>query len=321
MPGSVSVIVPAYEAAHSLDACLDSVAAQTHPPLEVLVVDDGSSDATAAVARRRAPGVSLISQTHLGPGAARNAGLARARGDYVAFLDADDRWTPGFLAATVAFLEAHPEAVAVNTGGRTRLANGRERPLPADPEAARAAGLLPAFYDFWARYDHVRTGTVLLRRDVLIRAGGQREDLRISQDLEYWGYIATFGPWGFLPEPLWVGTSREHARRRGRQQKYRERRAMTPDIAAWERRIAPRLSPEQRVPFERVRGRVAAGFLHALALAGQAARAQTLLRDYGSTMPANRVVRILRAADRAGDLAWVAAVLLLRVWEWSQDRG
>lgn len=93
----VSVIVPAYNAEATLEETLSTVSAQTHKQLEIFVVDDGSRDGTAAVTealRRVEPRLELIRQANAGVAAARNAGLARARGDYVAWLDADDLWHP-----------------------------------------------------------------------------------------------------------------------------------------------------------------------------------------------------------------------------------
>ena len=94
---SVSVIIPAYNAADTLAETLASVVAQTWPNVEVLVVDDGSTDATADIVEMIAEQhhqVRLIRQTNAGVAAARNAGLREARGDLVAPLDADDLWHP-----------------------------------------------------------------------------------------------------------------------------------------------------------------------------------------------------------------------------------
>src|SRR5438045_1880854 len=95
---SVSVIIPCYNAAEFLAECLDSVCRQTVPPAEVIVVDDGSTDATAQIARAFGPPVRVISQANAGPSAARNRAMDEAQGDWVAFSDADDVWQPNKLA-------------------------------------------------------------------------------------------------------------------------------------------------------------------------------------------------------------------------------
>ncbi len=103
---TVSCIVPAFNAERFLRQALDSVFAQTYRPLEVIVVDDGSTDATAAVAE--AAGVVLLRQENAGFLAARDAGLAAASGEYVAFLDADDLWVADKIERQVAALRANP---------------------------------------------------------------------------------------------------------------------------------------------------------------------------------------------------------------------
>lgn len=108
----VSVIIPCYGQAHFLGEALDSVLAQSHGTFEVIVVDDGSPDDTAAVVARyaeRDPRVRGFRQENRGLSGARNAGLARARGEHVVFLDADDKLCPDALASGLAALRAHPD--------------------------------------------------------------------------------------------------------------------------------------------------------------------------------------------------------------------
>lgn len=108
---TTSVVVPAYNAAATLRATLESIAAQTLPPLDVLVIDDGSNDGTAAVARGMAshlPGLQVISIPHAGVSAARNAGIERARGDLVVPVDADDLLHPTYIEKMIAPFESDP---------------------------------------------------------------------------------------------------------------------------------------------------------------------------------------------------------------------
>lgn len=113
----VTVIVPLYNKAAYVARALDSIAAQTVEDFEVIVVDDGSTDGGGdAAAARSDPRYRLVRQANAGPGAARNRGLREARAPYVAFLDADDRWLPLFLAENVEILARHPEAAAVSGG-------------------------------------------------------------------------------------------------------------------------------------------------------------------------------------------------------------
>lgn len=108
---SVSVIIPAYNAARTLRETLDSLSAQSLQPDEVIVVDDGSTDATAEIARAF-PGIQLIEQANAGTAAALNAGVAVATGAVLAFLDADDLWTPDAVRVQLANLSAQTEADA-----------------------------------------------------------------------------------------------------------------------------------------------------------------------------------------------------------------
>ena len=108
----VSVIVPTYNRAYCLQSALDSVFVQSHANLEVVLVDDGSTDDTAALAERiaaREPRLRYIHQSNSGVSAARNRGLREARGDYLALLDSDDTWMPWKLEAQLACLKALPE--------------------------------------------------------------------------------------------------------------------------------------------------------------------------------------------------------------------
>ncbi len=107
----ISVVIPAYNAAPTLGATLASVLAQTWQDFEILVIDNGSDDDTGAIAHRFGdPRLQVLRQGALGVARARNAGLERARGDYIAFLDSDDLWTPDKLADQLAALAAAPEA-------------------------------------------------------------------------------------------------------------------------------------------------------------------------------------------------------------------
>jgi len=114
----VSIIIPLYNKAPYVRRALDSIAAQTFADFEVIVVDDGSTDDGAAIAENYADArFRLIRQANTGPGAARNAGIAQARGEFIAFLDADDEWLPHYLYESVRLLESFwPEVASVTCG-------------------------------------------------------------------------------------------------------------------------------------------------------------------------------------------------------------
>jgi glycosyltransferase involved in cell wall biosynthesis len=113
----VSVIVPLYNKAPTIQRTLDSVLGQTLADFELIVVDDGSTDGGVEIVERCGdPRVRLFRQANTGPGAARNRALREAKGEYAAFLDADDEWLPDFLKKGMALAEKCPEAAAVASG-------------------------------------------------------------------------------------------------------------------------------------------------------------------------------------------------------------
>src|SRR5439155_11769103 len=138
---TVSVIMPAYNAQAYLSTAMDSVLRQTFPDLELLVVDDGSTDDTVDLARRyaaRDSRVRVLTQRNAGPGPARNAAFAVAEGQLFAFLDSDDEWDDTFLDEQVAVFDHRPDADIV-------VANARNRGVPRHgrPSCPTAASIQP----------------------------------------------------------------------------------------------------------------------------------------------------------------------------------
>jgi glycosyltransferase involved in cell wall biosynthesis len=111
----VSVVVPVYNGARYLTAAIESILAQETRPLEIIIVDDGSTDDTPRVVNRFSDWVFAIHQDNLGPSAARNNGIKQATAPLVAFLDADDMWLPTALTHHLAILKTNP-AVAIGWG-------------------------------------------------------------------------------------------------------------------------------------------------------------------------------------------------------------
>lgn len=314
----VSVIIPAYNAEHFLREAIDSALSQTLPAYEILVINDGSTDRTRAVAESYGDRITYIEQQNQGQGAARNAGLAKASGRFIAFLDADDFWQPEFLEKCVNFLHAHEEAVAVLTAYEIIDLDGSRRQVPptmhASQERPRQPFVIPNFFRHWYEHGFIQTGAIVLRSDVCAAAGMQRDDLRVSQDLEYWALISTFGSWGFIPERLFVSNSRINSVV-GWRQKYRRRRRDCPTTDSWRSRVAPRVPEDAAADFERICGKVAAAFAHTQILGGNDARAREEFRRYRQFMPQNPVTRLLAYAAALGAPGWFVACRIIRLRE------
>jgi len=196
----ISVIVPAYNAAATLQQALDSVWAQHYPRLELLLVDDGSTDATLALVQQaRAAGhpVRLWQQARQGPASARNLALQHAQGELIAFLDADDVWLPGKLQAQVAYLQAHPE-VDVVFGPFERWEAQPDGQFVKPPTSAISASTAPpaglprlaqpsgSLYADLLLDSVVHIITALVRREVFLRVGGFDASLRTGSDYDFW---------------------------------------------------------------------------------------------------------------------------------------
>lgn len=124
----VSIVIPLYNKAPYVERALESIGAQTFSDFEVIVVDDGSTDGGASVvAQYREPRVRLITQSNAGPGPARNAGIAEAQGEFIAFLDADDEWLSTYLEESVRTLEELGTDVAAISSGYLEYPSGESR--------------------------------------------------------------------------------------------------------------------------------------------------------------------------------------------------
>ena len=191
----VSVVIPTYNRARLVQEAVASVLAQSYRPLELIVVDDGSTDATGAALAGR-PEVRVLSQPHTGmPGQVRNAGVRLARGEYLAFLDSDDLWQPPKLERQVAAAAAAGDAIW-HTRERWERSG---RVISQRSQRHRRRGDL--FADS-LRKCVIGPSTVLLHRAAFTHAGGFREDLEIAEDYELWLRLTARYPVGYLDQEL-----------------------------------------------------------------------------------------------------------------------
>lgn len=178
---TVSVVIPARNAERYLAEAIGSVLEQSPPPAELIVVDDGSTDATADLATGADPAIVVLRTAGAGRSAAANLGIKRSRGELIAFLDADDVWTQDKLAIQLEALSSDPGLDMVF---------GHARPFVSpDLSRAEAAALLaPAEPGpFRAR------STMLARRDVFERVGGFDRDLQVGEFVAWYGRAVAAG--------------------------------------------------------------------------------------------------------------------------------
>jgi glycosyltransferase involved in cell wall biosynthesis len=194
----VSVVVPCYNQGRFLAECVRSIEAQTHRPLEIIVVNDGSTDNTAEVAKSFGHRIVYVEQENSGPAAARNKGIERARGDVIAFCDADDLLFPDCLKKRLSLLIADPLIGLVS--GNLSFIDEDGKDLGISPEPFEA----PFRIDFYRALTKNWGGTcgTLIKRRALVECGLMDPMLITCEDWELQVRIAKNRGILFDPEPL-----------------------------------------------------------------------------------------------------------------------
>src|SRR5271167_487460 len=195
----VSIIIPVYNGAATIERALKSVFDQTFTDYEVVVVDDGSTDDTPAVLAKYGDKLRVVRQANRGLPAARNAAIAASRGELLALIDHDDEWLPQKLEFAVAAMRADPGAallysdmIVVNEAGE----EFRRSQIGSDTAHA------PTMDEMLARIWPITPSTVVMRRDAFDRAGGFCEQLISAEDIHFWLLMREQGHFIFLPERL-----------------------------------------------------------------------------------------------------------------------
>lgn len=212
----VSALIPVFNGGRFLALAIDSALAQAGVSIEVIVVDDGSTDETPAILAGYGDRLVVVRQANRGLAAARNAGLERARGDVIAFLDADDTWEPGKSREQLAYLDGHPDCGLVSCDAFLMNAEG-ERGAPIIGERARE---LPAGRCLEALFlgNFVLLPGAMVRRATLDSVGRFDATVPGVEDYDLWLRIAAVAGIAVLPRPLasyrsWPGQmSRNRAR-------------------------------------------------------------------------------------------------------------
>jgi glycosyltransferase involved in cell wall biosynthesis len=175
MDALVSVVIPAHNSERYILATLDSVLAQAHRPLEIVVVDDGSSDGTAAMVENYAPGIRVVKQERRGHPAARNAGIRAATGEFLGFIDHDDLWSPDKLTLQMEAFAKDPELDLVF--GHIR--NFFTPEMPAEERARIQSPMHPL--------PGLLQGAMLARRSSFERVGYFYEQRGLGDFLDWYG--------------------------------------------------------------------------------------------------------------------------------------
>lgn len=181
---SVSVVIPCYQQGRFLAEAIESALMQTYPPAEIIVIDDGSPDDTAAVVAQY-PTVRYVYQQNQGLSAARNTGLNCASGSYVNFLDADDRLSRHALETGARYLDSNPNWGFVAGGHRLVSEDGSPLPAPKQGHLRKDYYRQLMHHNFIACHN-----SVMYRRDVLLSAGGFDETLPAGEDWDTYLRIA-----------------------------------------------------------------------------------------------------------------------------------
>lgn len=203
----VSTIIPAYNAARFIGKAIDSALAQGVEQ-QVIVIDDGSTDNTAKLVAEYGDRVELIRQRNAGVSAARNRGISHVKGDFVAFLDADDEWLPGKLQAQLSLFAADPALGTVICDEKHMTISG-EVVRASFLATRRCYSQLPSQSSRLAKpitwlvqESFFPTSGVLVRKEVLARAGFFDTSLSICEDRDLWIRLALQAPVGLVPKVL-----------------------------------------------------------------------------------------------------------------------
>jgi len=294
----ISVIIPVYNGALLIKRCLKSVIGQYGEfNIELILVDDGSTDHSINIAKTLISDIVVIRQKNQGPAAARNRGIEKATGKYLAFLDADDYWDPYFLKATVAFLEIH-DVIAVNVGQVHKVIGKEDGFMPKfikDNQFMSNEGfVLDDFYEFWSLNNHVCTGSVLMLTEIVKQTGGQRPELRITEDLEFWAYLATYGKWGFIPKVLFTSDGGEVTKEQGWLEKNKKRWASAPSIDLWEARIIKNLPKNYIESFNKAKKPILKNLTLSMILSDRIEEARSMIKKHKASLSKDKVSILLK---------------------------
>lgn len=195
----VSVITPVYNGAHTIARAVESVLAQSFRDIEIVVVDDGSTDGTLEILHGFGDRITVLKQAHKQQAIARNFAVKASHGEYLAFLDADDSWLPNKLVRCVEVLDGESRCVLVYSNMVAVGSDGAALAIEMVPAALAHA---PSMNDLLTRLWPIVPSTVVMRREVFDRIGGFSPALAGCEDIFFWLLAREQGEFGYLPDKL-----------------------------------------------------------------------------------------------------------------------
>lgn len=221
---SVSVVVPLYNKAPYIRRALDSVLQQSFRDFEIIVVDDGSTDGSAAIAQSFDDDrIRIITQTNRGTSAARNTGIYAARFELVAFLDADDAWEANFLQTVMELYHAYTEAEIFATAYLKDIAGKKKRPKLKGLPGRVWSGIIPNYFQSVLWDLPVISSAVMMKRHVFDMVGLFKEGEALGEDQDMWCRIALRFPLAYSTKPCavyYMNTARSTCYKRDLVQSY-----------------------------------------------------------------------------------------------------
>lgn len=221
---NVSIVIPTYNRKKKVLEAITSVFDQNIDNIEVIVVDDGSTDDTFSYLTSLALPIKILRKENGGVSQARNAGIDVATGTYIALLDSDDLWLPGKLKEQLEYFDSHPDIKVVYTDQYLCIDGKNLEQTRFQRNPPKNKMLFPGFVD----YTPIHTSTVMLKKEVLDRVGKFNEELTFHEDSELWNRISNSYEFGYVTKPLgiyrWESNQRHMTNEVDEERKYRNDR-------------------------------------------------------------------------------------------------